>query len=282
LLLLSQQHCVEGQEAATGGSKIMVRPSSQARKDASRENLKKALAARILIKLPLKTHCKHGHELAGDNLYINPKGKRECRKCRRKASVNFQERGVIGERTLSRFMTALNEGKTINSIVHGKIGRQGYQRGLKIVDRRLLQNFRIQNPEMDRTIGVLQERNAERARIIGTQCRRIPNNDRPVLPEEFWTEGHHTYEAIRIATDGIPWPSVREEIISDMVEAIYEGTLRVEDAKSRIKEFMTTRNRRERYSVTNRWGNISLDAPAFEDGSGSKYDIIREDQKLWA
>lgn len=31
----------------------------------------------------LKTHCKRGHELAGDNLYIKPNGERQCRTCRR-------------------------------------------------------------------------------------------------------------------------------------------------------------------------------------------------------
>lgn len=30
-----------------------------------------------------KTHCPSGHPYAGDNLYITPKGHRECRACRR-------------------------------------------------------------------------------------------------------------------------------------------------------------------------------------------------------
>ena len=29
-----------------------------------------------------QTHCKHGHALMGDNLYISPKGARGCRACR--------------------------------------------------------------------------------------------------------------------------------------------------------------------------------------------------------
>lgn len=28
-----------------------------------------------------KTHCKHGHPLEGDNLYVDPEGKRKCRAC---------------------------------------------------------------------------------------------------------------------------------------------------------------------------------------------------------
>ena len=31
-----------------------------------------------------KTHCPQGHPYTGDNLYLNPQGKRECRECGRK------------------------------------------------------------------------------------------------------------------------------------------------------------------------------------------------------
>lgn len=31
----------------------------------------------------LKSHCPHGHPYSGDNLYIDPKGNRRCRQCRR-------------------------------------------------------------------------------------------------------------------------------------------------------------------------------------------------------
>ena len=33
---------------------------------------------------PCQTHCKHGHPLSGDNLYLSPKGSRGCKKCRSK------------------------------------------------------------------------------------------------------------------------------------------------------------------------------------------------------
>ncbi len=36
-----------------------------------------------------KTHCNNGHELSGSNLYICPRGKRECRRCRAQASMKF-------------------------------------------------------------------------------------------------------------------------------------------------------------------------------------------------
>lgn len=33
-----------------------------------------------------KTHCKNGHLLAGDNLYVMPSGNRACKECRREAN----------------------------------------------------------------------------------------------------------------------------------------------------------------------------------------------------
>ena len=40
-----------------------------------------------------KTHCVHGHPLSGENLYLTPKGKRECKECRRAAKKRHVSRG---------------------------------------------------------------------------------------------------------------------------------------------------------------------------------------------
>ena len=42
-----------------------------------RENLRRGVSANRA-----KTHCPKGHPLSGDNLYVDPDGKRECRTCR--------------------------------------------------------------------------------------------------------------------------------------------------------------------------------------------------------
>lgn len=36
-----------------------------------------------------KTHCPHGHEYSGDNLYLHPDGSRKCRTCLKEASIKF-------------------------------------------------------------------------------------------------------------------------------------------------------------------------------------------------
>jgi hypothetical protein len=39
-----------------------------------------------------KTHCKRGHELAGDNLIVERTGKRQCRICRHASERAYRER----------------------------------------------------------------------------------------------------------------------------------------------------------------------------------------------
>ena len=43
-----------------------------------------------------QTHCVNGHELKGENLYISPKGGRQCRHCAREASRSYYQRRSYG------------------------------------------------------------------------------------------------------------------------------------------------------------------------------------------
>lgn len=38
------------------------------------------------------THCPQGHEYAGDNLYVKPNGRRECKTCVRASGARYRER----------------------------------------------------------------------------------------------------------------------------------------------------------------------------------------------
>lgn len=39
-----------------------------------------------------KTHCRHGHELSGENLYLDKFGDRHCQTCRRAAERKYRAR----------------------------------------------------------------------------------------------------------------------------------------------------------------------------------------------
>lgn len=56
----------------------------------NRENVIRGNAAR-----PAKTHCKNGHPYK-ENLYLNPRGHRECMKCRTEAARRHYRRIEIG------------------------------------------------------------------------------------------------------------------------------------------------------------------------------------------
>lgn len=48
-------------------------------------NMKRSITA-------CKTSCNNGHELSGNNLYVSPRDKRECKTCRRFAVKRYYER----------------------------------------------------------------------------------------------------------------------------------------------------------------------------------------------
>lgn len=56
-----------------------------------------------------KTHCRHGHELAGDNLYLKPAGGRACRTCKRRLTKEHDAR-VRAQRMNTEFVPASRGG----------------------------------------------------------------------------------------------------------------------------------------------------------------------------
>jgi hypothetical protein len=54
------------------------------------ENVRRGMAGKQNNHMTRRTHCPMGHPLAGDNLYMNPKGGRECKECRREATRRWR------------------------------------------------------------------------------------------------------------------------------------------------------------------------------------------------
>ena len=46
------------------------------------------------------SRCKHGHLFTAESTYVNPRGLRECKICRRKALANFRARQINCGRAL--------------------------------------------------------------------------------------------------------------------------------------------------------------------------------------
>lgn len=53
------------------------------------ENVQRGLAGSLSI---LITECRHGHALVGANLYVNPRGERQCRACNSESAARYRAR----------------------------------------------------------------------------------------------------------------------------------------------------------------------------------------------
>jgi HNH endonuclease len=47
----------------------------------------------------LKTHCPAGHPLSGENLYVSPRGGRNCRTCARESDTAYRRRSGVPPRS---------------------------------------------------------------------------------------------------------------------------------------------------------------------------------------
>ena len=98
-----------------------------------------------------RTHCKFGHPLSGDNLFLHSKGWRCCRICDAK-SHELNRR--MSDQQARRVVDALNAGKTISNICKG--GTDDY-----ILNHRALLLFRQKHPKFDRFVIQLSTANAK-------------------------------------------------------------------------------------------------------------------------
>jgi hypothetical protein len=77
---------------------------------------------------------------------------------------------------------------------------------------------------------------------------------------------------------GLP-PDVRDDIVQSIFMALLEGSLQRNQVKERIRQFVTAHNREANKHGVGKYGLRSLDAPIFDDGSGSLGDRIS--RGLW-
>lgn len=217
-----------------------------------------------------KTHCKRGHPYEGENLIINRAGYRECLACRRLARRRHKQSPHIRRETIERVLTALREGKTIHEVT-GLSGRR-YVGGW-IVDRPRLNLFIAAQPKLGAWILKTSRANGKAA--FHAKRRKIVSSAIRI------NRGAGAHAEIMAATAGLP-DFLREEVRSLMLLAAVEGRLRPAEARARVREFVAAHHKQDRHSVMNRWGNLSLDAPITgEDGTLSRINFIRDDQRLW-
>jgi hypothetical protein len=148
----------------------------------------------------------------------------------------------------------------------------GPRRGAKpIVSFIKLNVYRRQNPDFDRFVlsataknnsrGQLQRWRPQQARM---EAIRSENNDyhkiRAIVP-------HHLPD------------DIRDEITHAVFLSLYEGALQRDQVSKRLREFVAAHNREANKYGTGKFGLISIDAPAYTEGSTALVETIS--RGLW-
>jgi hypothetical protein len=158
------------------------------------------------------THCRNGHPLSGENLYVFPSGKeRGCRTC-----INFRSRfrRKMSEDQARRVVESLQQGETIATITTG--GSPTY-----VVNHRALSIFRKKNPKFERLVFRLSTVNAK-VHHAEASAPRAQILRAPAIAER----GADIFMLIRAAVPAYLPAQIRDDVIGAMALEVVEGKLR--------------------------------------------------------
>jgi hypothetical protein len=212
------------------------------------------------------THCIYGHPFSGANISIGPTGRRKCLTCAKRRDLAPRPPTQV---QIEKVTAALNAGKTLRLICHGLDGNN--VRHPQIVSFRKLNLYRRLNPAFDSFIVSSTAQNHSRA----LQRRFHPN----AVKMEIAREQNNDYHEIRAMLPA-NFPD-RDDVVSDIFEALLNGSLQRDQVKSRVRDFVRIHNREFSTAYPKFGGHIlhSLDAPLFEDGATTRGDTIS--RGLW-
>lgn len=219
-----------------------------------------------------KTHCPHGHALVGENLYINPRGFRECRACRRNAKKRTGEL-VLSAQQVKRVVAALKGGATLKEITRGIVQKQ-FEPEKRICTERQFTNTLARDGKLKAIVDALAPRNRRIACGLWSKSR-------PRIADASLVRngGLDAFAAINAATKHLP-DFLRGDVQSAMFIAVGEGRLKLCDAAARVREFVAAHNRQFSAFVPVIGGRMqSLDQPVYDDGPTRLIDTVT--QGLW-
>jgi len=221
----------------------------------SKANTKAARSARFRA----LTHCKHGHPLSGDNLYLYVSHGRHERKCLtcNKRLAEFGRR--MSEEQARRVVEALKGGKTIAEIT--KSGPS------YVLNNRALLLFRQKHLKFDRFV-VRQSRANAKVHLAEAGARRAQIHRAPSIADH----GVDIFLLIRSAVPTALPAQIRDDVIGAMALDVVEGKLRPTDIRRRVREYVTLQFRQ-----FSKYGPASLDARLSEDGNATLLDRLSTD-----
>lgn len=214
-----------------------------------------------------RTHCKRGHPLSGDNLYVAPKsGNRGCRACRSLTMKKLRTDRITPERK-KLILQRLREGFSLRALKKGVIGAR-YFPGLTLTTSQQMRAERLRDPKWSDKVDALSKPLAHAKLVAIGRAKRIH-----AAPALMRNSGLDAYDVIVRATQNI-YDEARDEIRGDLFIALGENRITLAEIPSRVREFVAAYNRRNRHSVMSQWGDISLDVQTFDEGPTRLVDTV--------
>ncbi|MCA1375670.1 hypothetical protein I6F16_18950 [Bradyrhizobium sp. IC4060] len=206
-------------------------------------------------KMMAKTHCRNGHLLTAETSVVRTlkQGQWQVRRCL------ICERGYEHTRSYKADDIA-------NVIERAKAGASmykltSYHSSERVMALGALKNAMRDNPQVEAVLKPLFTENSLRnPRRLITRKQVIRG---PTLTGIIAGPPHEVFTAVDGAVPRYLDYHTRKDVMSDMMLAILEGSLTIEDAPRRWREFSRIANR----MFPTKYGPVSLDAPTFHDSS---------------
>ena len=205
------------------------------------------------------THCKHGHPLSGDNLYMFTSRGRQERKCVicNKRLAKFERR--VSEDQARRVVESLNEGRTLRQIT--KSGPS------YVLNNTALLLFRKRHPKFDRLVLRLSTANAK-VHLAEAGARRAQTTRAATIA----AHGDDYFDLIQSVVPSTLPIEIRKEVISAMASDVVEAKLRAADIRKRAATYVAAY-----FKKNSKYGDRSLDAHLFHDGNATLLDRLSTD-----
>jgi len=229
---------------------------------------KKAAFKRRVERFRAMTHCKHGHPLSEARIrHYNGWTVRDCLRCE---EIRRSQGGIMEPEALVKVKAALESGgATINQIIHGRpVGGGAVNRSLRLVDSAAFYRYRRENPEFDRFVAQASANNNR----LGQKIRYA--RERTRAQTEARREEASDYQKI-LAMFPANFPG-RSDAAHDVFVAMFEGSLKREDVRPRVKLFIAAHDRMfpTKYAKFAGRPLVSLDARLFDEGTMTLGDTI--------
>ncbi|MGY3149248.1 hypothetical protein ACVWYQ_006247 [Bradyrhizobium sp. USDA 3397] len=204
-------------------------------------------------KMMAKTHCRNGHLLTAETSVVRTlkQGQWQVRRCL------ICERGYEHTRSYKASDVA-------NVIERAKAGASmykltSYRSSQRVMALGPLKNAMRDNPQIEAILKPLFLRNSlHNPRRLITRKSVIRG---PTLTGIIAGPSHEVFTAVDRAVPRHLDYHTRKDVMGDMMLAILEGQLSIEDAPRRYREFLRGTDR----MFPTKYGPVSLDAPAFHD-----------------